>query len=203
MIAALRRVAPAVRGIVIGSVLAAGMATATAAPDWPAAEAQVRARLAAQHADVIDVQAMTDPPLGTAFWVRTREAGGPTGHLVVVRGAAVYDARSDETISAILEADRALASHAISATGLLNLVRELGSVPSPLGTPIQGSPDAALNPRLTFANDHAVFVVHAARDVRIPEAPAVPKAYFRRATLTIASDYGLRWTVENIERPAR
>jgi hypothetical protein len=197
------RVQPAVRGIAIGLILVVGMAKAIAAPDWKAAESLVRDHLAAQKADVIDITAMKDQTLGTAFWIRTSVAGKPVGHMVVVRGAAIHETRSDATISAILKADNFLAKHTVSARDLLYLLRELGTLPTALGNPITGSPDAVLNPKLTFAKDHAVFVLHSVRDDRSHGAPPVPTDSFVRATMTIASDYSLSWTVENIERPRK
>jgi hypothetical protein len=198
-----RWVSPVVRWLAIALILVSSMAKAIAAPDWKAAEAVVRDHLAAQKADVIDIQAMTDQTLGTAFWVRTRVADKPVGHMVVVRGAAIHDTRSDATISAILKADNFLVKHTVSARDLLYLIRELGTLPSALGNPITGNPDSSLNPKLTFAKDHAAFVVYSVRDDRAHGALPVPMDTFVRATMTIANDYSLSWKVENIERPRR
>jgi hypothetical protein len=192
-----------VRILVIGLILAVGMAKATAAPDWKAAEAVVRDHLATQKADVIDIKAMKDQTLGTAFWVRTHVGGKPVGHMVVVRGTAIHDTRSDATISAILKADNFLVKHTVSAKDMLYLIRELGTLPSALGNPITGSPETALNPKLTFAKDHATFVLHSVRDGQSHGAPPVPMNSYVRATMTIASDYSLSWNVENIDRPAK
>ena len=176
------------------------MTKAIAAPDWKAAETRVRDHLVAQKADVIDIKPMKDHTFGTAFWVRTSVAGKPVGHLVVVRGAAIHETRSDATISAILKADDFLGKHTISARDMLNLLRELGTIPPELGMPITADSDASLNPKLKFAKDHAEFILHAGRDVRTG-ATAVPKLYLVRATLTIAKDYALSWKLENIELP--
>ena len=62
-----------VQKLAIGAILVVAMARAIAAPSWNAAEATLRHHLAAQNADVIDIQAMKDQTLGTAFWVRTRD----------------------------------------------------------------------------------------------------------------------------------
>jgi hypothetical protein len=201
---AARGVPRAVRGIAIGLILVVGMAKAIAAPDWKAAETVVRDHLAAQNADVIDLKAMKDQTLGTAFWVRTRVAGNPVGHLVVVRGTAIHETRSDATISAILKADNFLVKHTILPRDMLNLLRELGTIPPELGMPLTADSDASLNPKFKFFKDHAEFILHAGRDARAPGAPgapATPKLYLVRATLTIASDYALSWKLENIELP--
>ncbi|TMQ06673.1 MAG: hypothetical protein E6J90_42755 [Deltaproteobacteria bacterium] len=198
-----RGVERAVQSVAIGLILAVGMAKAIAAPDWKAAETVVRDHLAAQKADVIDIQAMKDHTLGTAFWVRTNVGGKPVGHMVVVRGTAIHDTRSDATIGAILKADNFLAKHTISAQDLLYLIRELGTLPSALGNPIAGNPDTSLNPKLTFAKDHAAFVLHSVRDDGGRGAPPIPTDTFVRATMTIAKDYSLSWKLENIERPRR
>jgi hypothetical protein len=193
-------VPPAVRSLVIGLILIVGMAKATAAPDWKAAEALVRDHLAAQKAEVIDIKAMKDQTFGTAFWVRTTVGGKPVGHMVVVRGKTIFETHSDATISAILKADNFLVTHTVSARDMLYLIREFSTLPSALGNPLTENPDASLNPKLTFAKDHATYVLYSARDVRTGATP-VPRQSLTRATLTIASDYSLSWKVENIERP--
>ena len=76
-------------------------------------------------------------------------------------------------------------------------------MPSALGNPITGNPDTSLNPKLTFAKDHAAFILHSVRDVQIHGAPSIPTDSFVRATMTIASDYALSWKLENIERRHR
>jgi hypothetical protein len=197
-----RAVQPAVRSFLIGLILAVGMAKANAAPDWKAAEAVVRDHLAAQKADVIDIQAMKDQTLGTAFWVRMNVGDKPVGHMVIVRGKTIYETHSDATISAVLKADNFLVTHTVSARDMLYLIREFSTLPSALGNPITENPDKSLNPKLTFAKDHATYVLFSARDVRAGATPT-PRQSLTRATLTIASDYSLSWNVENIERPAK
>jgi hypothetical protein len=168
---------------------------------WQEAEAAVRAHVAAQNQEILEITREPLKSLGTSFWVRFATGGGA---LMVVRGKDVLAAPGPATITEILRRDDFLRTRTITADDFYYLLGMLEHMPQLDGSPLKDDKMKELNPSWTFSKDGATFTMYGTR----PAAPTgdlvTPTRPLTRAQLRIRGDYTLSpWVTEDVDHPIK